>query len=340
VGKDDTASFEEPGLYTAPLNAFGHFDLEVDAAQQAFSVRKDRANPFTGLHFSMIPGWNTIEPNAKVNSKGDTIERYENMILREETVYAKSVSVGMAALGPDDFVFETHPALGTVYDAFVAGDVLALGHNPAPMPVYTWESRGSKGMPPFDQPRPEDNRTIALNGIQVELLEQLPDGRMRIRLGWEPAPMEGLQRWCGNIAAREPLQLAEGAELVLDLGLSPQKPVDPLRYRGEWVFSDTTVMRLYDGASISGAAGTWLVLRAGSRLVLDAGSSLALGPGSRLVLEPGSVLELARGSSLELGEKAQLQVKFGKIVDRGAAVKLGPGIKIKNKGGTLPDWCE
>lgn len=340
VGKDDTTSFEEPGLYTAPLNAYGHFDLEVDAEQQAFSLRKDRANPFTGLHFSMIPALNTIEPNAKVNSKGDTVDRYEQMILREETVYGKSVNVGMISLGPEDFVFETHPALGTVYDAFQAGDRLSVADNPAAVSVYTWESRGSSGTPPFEKPRPQDNRTIYLNGIRIDLLEQRPDGKMRIQLDWRAPALEGFNRWCGNLVAQENVVLADGAELVLDLGMSPQKPLEPLRYRNEWVFSDTTVLHLRKGASLTGGQGSWLVLRAGSRLILDQGSSLNLGPGSRLVLEPGSVMELAEGSSFSLGSKGQIQAKFGNIIDRGAAVSLDPSVQVKNKGGSLPHWCE
>ena len=340
VGKDDTASFDGPGLYTAPLNAFGHFDLDVDAENQAVGIRGNRANAFTGLHLSMIPAWNSIEPNVRTNNKGDTIETVPLTIFREESVYPKSVKVGIVQMGPSEFVFDTHPALGTVHDAFTEGAVIEVGKNPGPTPVYTWESRGSNSVAPFTEPRRDDNRTIYLNGIRIALLEQKPDGRMRIRLDWEADPLEGVQRWCGRIVALENVELAPGAELVLDLGYSPQKPVNPIRVRGEWVFSDTTTLEMRQGASILGDEGSWLVLRAGSRMLLGPGSQLNLGANGRLVLEEGSVLEFAEGSGFSLGDKASIQVKGGVILDHGAVVKLGEGIKIKAKGGQMPDWCK
>ncbi len=340
VGKDDTSNFQGPGLYTAPLNAFGHFDLLVDAENQSVGIQRDLANPFTGLHLSMIPAWNTIEPNARTNSKGDTLEVFPLSIFREETVYPKSVSAGISTMGPEEFVFETHPALGTVHDAFTAGDVLAVGQNPAPVPVYTWESRGSKGVAPFPEPRKDDNRTIYLNGIRIELREQLKDGRIRVGLSWNNRPMEGFQRWCGRIVARENIEFAEGAQLLLDLGRSPQKPLAPIRYKGEWIFSDTTILFLQNQAVLTTGDRTEVTLRAGSRLLVDSGSALVMGDDSRLILEPGSVLELAAGSRFSLGKNGSVTVKDGTILDRGASVSLHSTVSIKSKGGIMPDWCK
>ncbi len=313
VGKDDTSSFDGPGLYTAPLHPLGHYDMELDPEEASAVLRPRMANPFTGLHLSMVPAWNTQEPNVRTNRQGDTLEVLRQQILREETVYIKSVQYGLGVLPPEDFVFETHPALGTVHDALRPGDVLAVGSNPAPVSMYTWESKGNNGAPPFDSPRPADNRRIYLNGIVLSVQEQLPDGRIRIGLSWRGQPLAGYQRWCGHIVANENLELADGASLLLDLGLSPQKPVHPIAHRGEWVFSDTTVLHLREGASLRAGFKSRITLRAGSRLLLDPGSVLALGPKGRLTLEPGSVLVLSPGARLDQGEGSKIVNRGGRI---------------------------
>ncbi len=340
VGKDDTSSFDGPGLYTAPLHPLGHYDLLLDPVQESVGIRQQRANPFTGLHLSMIPAWNTIEPNVQVNSRGDTTGVFPLSIFREETIYPKSVSMGIGQMGPEQFVYETHPALGTVHDAFRPGSIIALGHNPAPMPLYTWESKGTSRSPPYDAPRPNDNRIISLNGIRIEILEQLNDGRMRIGLGWNAEELQGSQRWCGNLISSEDVRLGSGSTLMLDLGLSPQKPVAPMRHRGEWVFSDTTVMRFVEGASLYAGPGSRITLRAGSRMYIGPGSTLELAPSARLILEEGSTLDLAPGSIFVLGEKSRLDLKGSTLSDRGSELKRSEGVKISARSSQMPDWCK
>lgn len=298
VGKDDTTDFGGPGLYTAPLNAWGHHDFVVDPEDKSIQYRRGRENPLSGLHFSMIPAWNKIEPNVKKNGRGEVYESIEGMILREETVYPEKVMVGAAEMSEDEFHFKTHPSLGTIHDAFVPGDVISIANNPTPSSMLTWESKGTKKTRQYESPRPQDNRQIYLNGIKVELLEEnrLEGGKVKVRISWEGDQLEDRVRWCGPISTFDDIQLGEKAVLILDLGLSPQKPVNPIRFKGEMIFSDSTVLRVRGGAKIELEKDARIVLRNGSRLIFEDSSSLHLGPGADLIIDRGSYVTFTQGS--------------------------------------------
>ncbi len=333
VGKDDTTDFGGPGLYTAPLHGLGHWDLAVDPEAQRVGLWDGFENPFTGLHLSVIPAVNRIEPNVKLSGRGDTVYARRREIFREETVYPESVVYRGRELPPEDFVYSTHPALGTAWDGFGAGTVLAVGRNPAPTPWLTWEQRGSNGAAPFDTPRPEDNRTVPLNGIRVELKGTDREGRMLVAVSWRGEPIGGRQRWCGPLVAHEDLRFRAKARVDLDQGLTPTRPVAPLRMGRLAVFADTTTLTLWPGTTLRLDRKARLTLRNGARLVVLPGATLDLGEKARVQAIGDAVVDLRPGSRLLAERKARLEGSG--VRDRSAERPFG-AFASADSGTTVP----
>ncbi len=89
---------------------------------------------------------------------------------------------------------------------------------------------------------------------------------------------------------------------MVDQGLTPQKPRDPIEFKGEKVFADS------------------------SSFVLQSGSSLALGKRSMLVIDNGSTLTLLKGSVIEIAARASI------IIESSAKIKVMDGATIRGRG--------
>jgi hypothetical protein len=141
-----------------------------------------------------------------------------------------------------------------------------------------------------------------LNGIAVDILEQLDNGGIRIRILWGENIIRSDVRWCGNIHLHESLEINKKVSLLLDMGLTPQRPKDPILFEGQQIFADS------------------------SSLVLQPGSKLVLGKKSRLIVDNGSTLTLMQGSEIEIGPRARI------IVETGALIRTMDSASIKGKG--------
>jgi hypothetical protein len=195
----------------------------------------------------------------------------------------------------------TYPLFGTAMDAFLPGDRIAIDQNPAAVPLLTYRTSSSGRALP-GTPAASDNRIIHLNGIGVEILEQSTDGGIRIRILWEENRIQSNVRWCGNIHLHENLEINKKVRLLLDMGLTPQRPKDPILFEGQQIFADS------------------------SSLVLQPGSKLVLGKKSRLVVDNGSTLTLMQGSEIEIGFRARI------IIEPGARILAMDGSIMKGKG--------
>jgi hypothetical protein len=163
---------------------------------------------------------------------------------------------------------------------------------------------------------------IHLNGISVEFLEQLPDGSIKLRIRWDDNKLEKNVRWCGDIHLHEELLLEKKAGILLDQGLTPTRPINPVRIYGENIFADTTVLTLNDSAGI--------IMKKRSRLVLDNKSSLVLKEGSRISLERKTKIIISDSSRLIIHPGAMITGN-GKIILSGDASLDMPQNSIKVK---------
>lgn len=73
--------------------------------------------------------------------------------------------------------------------------MLGMGTNPSSANIFTLgcnnKKERNKGLSP-------DNRTIYLNGIRVELLEQRPNGDIAVRVSAGDTRINGDVRWCAD----------------------------------------------------------------------------------------------------------------------------------------------
>jgi hypothetical protein len=143
-----------------------------------------------------------------------------------------------------------------------------------------------------------DNRTIYLNGISVEFVEQLTDNSILLRIRWDDNAVRRDVRWCGNIVLHEGIRVDKKCGVLLDRGLTPQRPVNADTVDGNIIFTDPTAMTIRNGAAIDLgkravlelANGSSLIMQEGSRITMERRARLIVPASCRLVLRPGAVI--------------------------------------------------
>ena len=291
-------TFGGNGNYTWPLSAFGNFDYLVDEESETESISDSLRNPFTGY-------------NNLIYGAYDLGER-DGLIYRNELFLAKNLKVNGEFLDSSVYRTAAYPLFGTVMDAFRPGDRIAIDENPAAVPVLTYYTPASASTRP-GPPRSYDNRSIPLNGIAIEIMEEREDGSIVIRIRWDERKVRKQVRWCGDIHLYEDLYIARRAGIRIDLGLTPQKPKDPMDFNGMKVFADSSRFTL--------EAGSRLVMKRRSTLVIDPLSTLLLMPGSRLEMGPRSRLIIRNTGSLRALEGSSISGRGRIIPEEGAVIR-------------------
>ncbi len=299
--------------YTWPVSAFGNYDFRISEKTGECSVTEAFSNPFTGYNNLIYGAYD--------------LEEKDGVIIRNELFLAKRMKVNGRYPDTADFNYPTYPLFGTSFDAFRPGDKIGLSRNPAAVPVLTYRTSSSPRARPTT-PLDSDNRTIHLNGISVEFLEQRADGSIKLRIRWDDTRIDRDVRWCGDIRLYEELELERGIDIMLDRGLTPTRPMNPVRIRGEYVFSDPTTFTVNRGAGIR--------MDKGSRLIVRNNSSLVLEPGSRIDLEKRAKIVIADSSRLIVHPGTRIGGKGRIILGRSAsleteAASIEVGIKSQGK---------
>ncbi len=276
--------------YTWPVSAFGNYDFRIDEEAKESMISNDLSNPFTGY-------------NNLIYGAYDLKDR-DGLIYRDELFLAKNLKVNGEY--PDSSVFNigTYPLFGTSMDAFQPGGKIGIDRNPVAVPVMTYQTSSSVRARPR-APTAIDNRTIHLNGISVEFTEQLADGSIKLKIRWDDRSVEKNVRWCGDIYLHEELTLEKSARILLDQGITPQKPMDPLEFNGQVVFTDSTRFTLTGGSGIR--------MKRRSKIIVDNNSTLILDPGSIIDIDRGAKLIITESGNLIIHPEAKITGK-GKII--------------------------
>lgn len=182
---------------------------------------------------------------------------------------------------------------------------LGVGTNPSSASMMS--CTGNSGL--FNDPK--NLRRIYLNGLSIEMLEQLPDGSIKVQVRFDDVDVTNDARWCADEIQLNPvvtgtghsLNLTSGNTLTLDQGTTATRRTNPVVINGEKVFAPPTLMRCPDA--------TWLNLEPNSEFVVDNNSTLRLEAGSRLDVGDGAVLRVKRGGKLELMGGCALNVYSG-----------------------------
>lgn len=278
---------------------WGNRNLPIDKA-------KSKPNPFTG--FSDLYEYVDSNNDGKLYS-GDDLQS------------GLSEVVG-------DTVIHYFYSSGDWQDAFCkeTGNIkLSLSSNPAPVTVYTQTTNYEAKNCYLEKGKPAsfENRTIWLNGLSAEILDEnvFGNGEMKIKIRWDDYNVSQNVRWCGNIALspndfdtlKPSLILEKNKTILLDRGYSPTK-ISAIEkdINGRYIFTDSTVFTCLKNSFLLMNAGSEIIIDNGSRLILEAGSMLQMTKNNKIILRNGGDIKIKEGAVLKKGKKCIIVKKKNK----------------------------
>ena len=224
-------------------------------------------------------------------------------------------------------------AFGDADDAFspiTQYNELSMSTNPSPVPVYTFKTanNGGHNSSLFQTSQSYENRTIWLNGIKIEFVDQLWNSTLgaydiKVRVSWDNYDIENDVRWCGNIKLSandfnqsEPsVNLLPNNTILINRGLSSNKHIAVDQIGGEYIFSDPTVftclansifhMEHNSSVRVEGLDSDF-VLKSGSRLEIHDGAEFIVGYGGRLIVEDGAEIALHDGGKIIIEDGGEM----------------------------------
>ena len=243
------------------------------------------------------------------------------------------VQVGFAELDPGGTVLFNANGKGDSKDAFsfANGNVkISLCTNPSSSPVYTLLSGENLAIPANGQELATyENRTIWLNGISVEILQEnvnpavYGQGAIKVRVRFDDYDIDRDTRWCGEIKLSPNAQnqslpslvLKSGKTLRIDRGKSPtsmRATSNVLDANGNWVFTlptnftclPNTYIKMEANANITVENGSTFTLKSNSRLDIGANSILRIKGASNLIVESGAQINVEAGGKIIIEEDA------------------------------------
>ena len=294
--------------YYVPLSAFGNYDFDYTPFDTAVAnlywydafTSSNRSNPFCGYHPSMLPA---IDANLQYSSVDNKIQSNEFVMVHRIYKDGESVCGHL-------------PVFGNSYDAFHSGTALRLASNPPSTPLLTYKTYTRQfNNEQKDNPSTsadDDNRHIWLNGLKVDIVEKYSNGNIKVRIVWDNYDVDSDVRWCGPLMLSEKIILNPARTLLLDYGLMPTRPNNPVLLGDDKVFSDPTS----------------LTCRNGSLFKQESNSKVTVANQSIIILESGSVYEIKDGATLDIRATGTLLVKSGATL----SVKGSGHIEVQDGG--------
>lgn len=290
VGKDDrVGKYVFGGMcnYLWPLVAQGSYDFDYRPDTKGLYLSQSRANPLTGYtyfarHFLDADG------DGKLRITQDVSPRSEYIL--PERLYVEGKEV------PEEFCsFMQYVQFGTKETAF-RHDLhpkIGIAHNPSGTPVYSHSG---------PKPLADDNRRVYLNGLSVEVLEQLEDGSLKLRIRWDDFDIPTHVRWCGDIALREKVTVKRGGSITLDQGYSPQVAQAVQKIDGKDVFAEPTILEVDSAALLRLEKFSNLWVKPGSTLLIRKGATVEMASQSAIVVERGGYVYVEEGATVKVGK--------------------------------------
>lgn len=308
--------------YLRPLIASGHYDIGYTGDTvnttcicwecPVLPFIRSMANPLTGVGDTH---WNPYETNGDgMISRAGKDFRLQSTEYENGTYHDNTFSLGHARHG-------FRPGHNTK---------LGIGSNPSSASMMNIVGANGNTFGALN------HRRIQLNGISIELLEQLTDGNIKVQVRFDDVDIANDARWCAPEIMLNPvpttsghsLNVKSGKALLLDQGLTATRRDSAMAFNGEEIFTRPTLMRCTDQ--------TWFNLESNSEVVVDNGSTLRLEPGSRLDVADGAVLRVKRGGLLEIMGGAALNVADGgKVLIEQGDEPANDGRLLYHEGATI-----
>lgn len=312
IGNEDFSSFTSTTNYIAPIYSFGNFDFTDHYKNESgiyVAVTDDtHANPFTGVGIS--------------SSHSIDLDN-NNLIQGVEGPVAYELNYNGSVLDESYWGYMKYTIFGSVFDAFYPGESISISTNPAPVPRITYER--TQSTIPNASPRLRDNRKIYLNGLSIKVLEQKDNGEVVVCIKWNDYDVKNEVRWCGDIVLNEQINLKRGCQLLLDYGLNPVRPVNPVMFNGQKVFSSPTVFTCKNGSVINTEISSRIIIQNNSMFIAESGSTINLEGGSLLTVKSGSVLQIKQNASLHINGEGKI------VIEEGGYLCIEPGANINLK---------
>ncbi|MEO8146493.1 MAG: hypothetical protein ABI723_02590 [Bacteroidia bacterium] len=318
--KTGSAIYQGHADYLHPIPAQGMYDLVYDSVKVKNECINDLLqypierlpqfqNPFTGNHSIEIP---TLDLNG--NGMLEYNEVAVPSIEKRNGVFIKH----LAYLGNADVAFTKQ-----------GNHKIGIGTNPSSANLLS--AVFNRMITPFNKSNRNslNNRITYLNGISIELLDELPDGSIKIKLRNDDYSIVNPVRWCSDtivvpeacIDETHALRISNNSTVTLDQGLTPTRINNPIDFNKRKVFASPTTLRFPEN--------TLLIIESSCKLIADNNSTIQLLNGSKIVLENGAQLIVKNNSKLIM-EGATLEIKTGAKV----SVK-GKANFIKDSGSTV-----
>lgn len=265
-----------------------------------YIVRDRWANPLSGFQDQELPMVD-INGDGKVTRKESFVPRVE---IRNGVEHDEGVMFGHSR------------------HAFTPGRRIAMGTNPSSANMLTLVSTNNKEI---NQARKPDNRTVYLNGISVEVLEQRADGSIAVRVRTGDTRLIEDVRWCADSIVLPPLRgqhdrslsIAPGVQVLIDRSRTPTR-MDLQEHAGGFAyFSPRTRFTLAPGARVD--------VEARGELALVNGSVLHVMPGAELVVDPKASLTVDATSQVIMHGDARLEARaktLKKLRKKGRLISL------------------
>jgi hypothetical protein len=311
--------------YLTFLQGLGNYDISYDDAS-AFYINYDKANPFTGNSVIQAAAFNLVEPN--IDSTVTPWVYYTDKILAGEVINAQAVVKDGYRLPASDYAYLTWPGWGTIHDPFLAGCKIGISSNPSAVPVLTYQV--VSGVPNLTS-QPYDNRNIYLNGLSFEVLEIQANGDAKVRIRYRDFDVNNDVRWCGPIVLKERVDLKNGT-ILLDQGLTPTRPVNPIPFNGDTIYASPTVFTTKAQGYFKMFEGTQVVVKNNSAFVSEQYGSLEIKDDAVYTLKTGSTLALRYGSNLLIRGSGSIEVESGGYIciEPGATITLEDPLSVIN----------
>lgn len=310
------------GSFLFPLTAEGNYDFKYGTPFQdqtwapcawlnkTVPINKYHAettpNPLTG--FSDLYDFYNYDGNDKLQWGNSALDNYQP---------------GLSEMDVSGNVFFNAHYRGDSQDAFSftnGNTKISVASNPSSSPVYTYLSglATTYNTNPNQPNESYENRTIWLNGISVEILNEnvnpalYGSGAIKVKVRFNDYDIDRDVRWCGNIKlsphdfnnTQPSLNVLSGKTILLDQGRSfTHENATGTDANGNFIFALPTLMTLLPQS--------FLNLNTNSSLIVDNNSTLRLEANSRLDIANGATLRVRRGGKLELLSNCTINVADG-----------------------------
>lgn len=192
IGHDDTSNLYRQSLddvgnnYLTFLNSFGKYDLDIPLTNDSIFKQNfidSNANPLTG-HLMLSNFVFDFNNDGEIKSNEHQSFGSANYVNWDSAQFY----INGNPMPRDSFNVKVRPAWGSVWDPFEIGDKIGVAEKNTATTLLTWKTALYKSTIDVD-PESHDNRKIHLNGISVEILDEITNAEgngkdLKVKIRW------------------------------------------------------------------------------------------------------------------------------------------------------------